>query len=577
MNILGRARAMKLVEDGDSSKPKSVQPRNGTREGPNVASKATPAKDIYAIPEDGGPATEAVRGTKKTTSTRTRTYVEDDLDRPIRKPQKRGMKRKSQSPPPGERKRKQAKEQPTQGRREVSPELGEDYNTQVPRDSRTRAKSNGKAKAKASDRQSRMRDKSGKAIAPNATVAHEMNEVAREGSEELSADAQYSSDQDADDGDDDASDASPEEVTAHGQGESDGNSTMTDPDIDMLPPTLSFYNQTACLNKIFQAAIKHKKETYDFDFSQRAQSGHQVKAIHMKRDKIRKHFLDLLTARSTNRIRNVLDDTIDKLNDQIKHLYPQDQADEESKQRMMKEIHIFVVFDLISTLSAALKAYGQAEYHDDDARQWHIDIIVSIMVCITRLYARSLKAPWTIEFKGKKFIRQHMLVPLQSVLNLVQKGIRLENTRLEEDRQRAIDLELTQRQHDDDAANQRLGREYDEKYRRLRYLYTWRRNCASARYPDYARFEMRAKTFEEWKAQRGLWDGASPELDSDGRPIERIAVFRDRPPGKRPPVSSSWHTEAESDWTIREKSALLEGLDDYEGMFQPTNVRGGKF
>jgi hypothetical protein len=347
-----------------------------------------------------------------------------------------------------------------------------------------------------------------------------------------------------------------------------GGADVLESDIDIPPENVSFYGQSEALIKILKAAVEHETTTYKDEFSRRCKDELlAVKAIRINKDNIRNRYEELSTTNEIRHVRTAIDHALKKLDSQTRHLQLDTDEDDDGKRQLVHQVNLLVFTDLLSVLSAALKAHAGSALDDYKSKHWELECWVSIITSANNLYKKSRSEGWK-KFKvpSVQKIRSNMTVPLAKVLQVFDREKKNLERSYDRRIQHAETLKASQRQRDSDDLEQQSGRKYNDMHRRLRYLFNWRRFYESTRYPSYPKFQMRAKSFQQWKEHTRPWDGATPELDSDGLPIERIAVFGERDPGRRPPASSVWDVEEEAEWTRGEKAALLEGLQKYQGM-----------
>jgi hypothetical protein len=291
-----------------------------------------------------------------------------------------------------------------------------------------------------------------------------------------------------------------------------------------------------------------------------------VKVIRINKEKIRKRYRQLSSTSEVNLARAAIENSLKQLVSQTRHLDIDAYRDGSTKRQLVRQVNQLVFADLLSVLSAALRVHAEAELDDYESMLWDLDCWIQIAGSTVDLYKKSTSERWNkVKLYGVKDIRNKMLVPLSKVLDAFKRERRnLENS-YDRQMRRTEALVATQRRKDAEKADELLTREYDDKYRRLRGLFVYRIAASRVKNPAHSKFRMYGKTLEEWKQEQQPFDGA-PELDSDGVPMERVPIFRERAPGRRPPTSTLWYEEEETEWTEDERYALLDALQTCHGM-----------
>jgi hypothetical protein len=351
---------------------------------------------------------------------------------------------------------------------------------------------------------------------------------------------------------------------------------------ELLPTNLRLYGQTTLLNEVFSEATRLQrgettgKSKHDFrnDFRKRERiEGNAVKAIKILTETLNVLFDKLKRTSRVEDCQHAIDLRLQKLVGLVSHLDAEALTNHASKKRLARQVNLFTVTDLLSLLKSSLQSYAAKQPQTAPFKLWYLESWLTITNTLWRLYNKSRK--WkNVEFYGVGYIRSKLLVPLQKVVKAFSNEIRALRQAAERSTQQETRITATQTNQDFEEAEQRLVKEWNDKYSRLRGLFVYRQEVSKIRNPKATKFRMGFKSEEVWRREvhpehiAEPEEEEEPELDADGDPIERVDVFdhrrHARPPTQRRESAFDEIVEA-GPWSDKEKLALLEALQRFHG------------
>ena len=251
--------------------------------------------------------------------------------------------------------------------------------------------------------------------------------------------------------------------------------------------------------------------------------------------------------------------TITTLNRLLKNINPDDQAPTERAKYAM-QVYVYVFTSLVILLEAAVRYYSVLTkgQNRDATTESEARRIVDILDVINRLDLRSKEWKWEKDVNDApvvKEMRGKVLVPVKGLLEVFSR----ERVRLRDEREQYHELLRTQQMHDDRMIREDLA--WEEKMRvnrmkdRLRHLFIERKNAE----PKVSRWRKHCMN----AVVRDATQVRLLEEDANGRPFQRVALFRQR--YHLPCIKEPWKDE--------EEKALIEGLSECFGKYSPCSLR----